>query len=147
MEKPNVNDLEFMFYETQLKQNTYLKMTESQIKATVDKIIKKEHNEGIFFQFAFNPSSKEKSVLAKKDIKAYEESFIINHVSTFSIKESRKDLERSDKMMEIFETIVGDQNIDDFDCLVNQKPKLSSFENFEKLRNSLKEGNKFKIKN
>ena len=62
-----------------------------------NKIIKREHNEGNFFQFAMDPSSNEKSVLAKKDIKAYEESFIVNHVSTFSIRDARKDLERARK--------------------------------------------------
>ena len=45
--------------------------------------------------------------------------------------------------MQVFETIVGDAKIDDFGCLFNQKPKISSFEHFEKLRSCIRNGKNF----
>ena len=143
MEKTVTKTPEYIFYETQLKQNFSLNLNEEQIKAAVEKIQKRVHNEGEFFQFAYDPSSKQKSVLAKKNIKALEEVFLINHVSTFNIKNTRKDLESKERMLKIFETIVGDKPINDFPCLSNQKPVISSFEDIDLLRKNLSNGESF----
>lgn len=140
MEKPTPKDSEYIFYESQLKQNASLKLTDEQVKVIVQKIKNSVHNEGLFFQFAYDPNSKEKSVLTKKKMKAFEEAFLINHVSIFNVKEARRDLERNERMLQVFETIVGDQDIRDKPSLSNQRPSLTSMARLELLREGLRQG-------
>lgn len=136
----NSPDFEYLFYEAQLKQSSSVSIPENLIPFIINKIKNKVADEGSCFQFAYNPSNEEKSVLATKDMKAFENAFIVNHISTFRINEIKNKIEKSEKTEEIFTTILSDKDPNSNSCLENQRPKLPSLNHVNHLKKVLNNG-------
>ena len=141
MQKSIEKDAEYIFYESQLKQNKNLNLSEDLIKTIINKIKNQIFNENYYFQFALDPSTKAKSVMTTQDIKANDRAFIVNHVATFGIKEIRNVLDRQENIRNIFETIVSDSDPNLYKSLKDQKPKINSLKDYDQLRKFLAGGN------
>jgi hypothetical protein len=146
MEKPknsmtsNSPDFEYLFYEAQLKQSSTVSIPENLIPFIINKIKKNIADEGSCFQFAYNPSTQEKSVIATKDLKAFENAFIVNHISTFGINEIKNKIEKSENTANIFTTILSDKDPNSNLCLENERPKLPSLNHLNNLKKVLNNG-------
>lgn len=126
------------YYQAVLRQSA--KLPESSIQKFAKKISEAIHNEGEFMQFAMDESTQEKSVFASQGIKAYEEAFMIRHVASFGVNETREKIRTNKKMRELFRTLVSDADRSGVDTLKNQVPLFGNLKEVVELRKALDTG-------
>ena len=128
------------YYRSSLAQSLDLALPEPAIRKAIFKISNSIHNEGDFMQFALDPSTQQKAVLALKPIKAFGEVFLIQHVSTFKINGVREMLETNQRARPVFEAIATSADLSGVDTLKNQKSKFGDVGAVLRLRQLLSKG-------